>query len=112
MISVTAWTGPSTGEVVALVTAGLVAWNTYRASQNDKVVKDIHTLTNSAMLEQLKLNVEFAERIAVQARRLAAITKEDGDIAAAAAAGVVVEEQKAVYDDHVRRQAKVDARKK
>jgi hypothetical protein len=96
-------------EIVGLTTALLVAWNTWRASKNDKVVKSIHTLTNSAMGAQLKLNVDFCEKNAVLARRLASITKEDGDAAAATAAEVLVEAQKSVYQDHLLRQAKVDA---
>jgi hypothetical protein len=96
-------------EIVGLTTAVLVAWNTWRASKNDKVVKSIHTLTNSAMGAQLKLNLQFAERFAVQAHRLASITKETGDLAAAVAADVDVEAQKSVYQDHLLRQAKVDA---
>ena len=76
------WATPSGPEVVALVTAALVAWNTWRGSKDSKVVRDIHTLTNSAMLEQLKVNLEGAERTAVLARRIASITKEEGDVAA------------------------------
>lgn len=107
--AVTGWSVPTSPEVIALTTAALVAWNTWRASKNDRVVKDIHTLTNSAMGSQLKLNVEFAERISVQAHRLAIVTKEEGDVAAALAADVVVKEQQAVYQEHLVRQAKVDA---
>jgi hypothetical protein len=96
-------------EIVGLVTAVLVSWNTWRASRNEKVVRSIHTLTNSAMGAQLKLNVQFAEKIAVGAHRLADVTKEAGDAAAAIAAEVVVEAQKSIYQDHLLRQAKVDA---
>lgn len=105
------WALPTLTEpqVVGLVTAALVAWNTWRAGKQEKVVKSIHVLTNSAMGAQLKLNVEFAQQNAVLAHRLSAISKEEGDIAAATAADVVVETQKAIYQDHLLRQAKVDA---
>jgi hypothetical protein len=109
-IIVTGWTVPNTAETVAFMTAFLVAWNTWRASKNDKVVKDIHTLTNSAMGAQLKLNVTFAEQNAVKSKRIAAMTKEEGDIAAATADDVIVEQQRAIYQEHLVRQAKVDAR--
>jgi hypothetical protein len=105
------WSMPTLTEqgIVGLATAALVAWNTWRASKNDKVVKSIHVLTNSAMGAQLKLNVEFAQQNAVLAHRLSALSKEQGDIAAATAADVVVETQKAIYQEHLLRQAKVDA---
>ena len=112
----TTWMAPSTPEVIGLTTAVLVAWNTWRQSLADKkaakvekVVNAVHTLTNSAMGSQLKLNVEFAERISVQAHRLADLSKQDADIAAALAADVVVKEQEAVYQEHLVRQAKVDS---
>jgi hypothetical protein len=58
---------------------------------------------------QLKLNVDFAQQNAVLAHRLAAISKEEGDVAAANAADVTVTSQKAIYQEHLIRQAKVDA---
>jgi hypothetical protein len=100
---------PSSAEVVELTIAALVAWNTWRASKNDKVVRDIHTLTNSAMGAQLKLNVTFAEQNAVKSKRIAELTKSEGDIASAAADDLIVEEQKAIYQEHLVRQARVDA---
>ena len=96
-------------EIVGLTTAVLVAWNTWKASKNEKVVKQIHVLTNSAMGDQLRLNLKFAERFAVQAHRLAALSGDNGDKAAAVAADVDVESQKSIYQEHLLRQAKVDA---
>lgn len=95
--------------LVGLITAALVTWNTWRASKQAKVVRQIHTLTNSAMGMQLKLNVDFAKQNAVLAHRLADISHEEGDIAAAKAADVVVEIQTAIYQEHLIKQAEVDA---
>lgn len=105
------WSLPTITEqgIVGLTTAALVAWNTWRQQKQGKQVTAIHTLTNSAMGAQLKLNVEFAQQNSVLAHRLAAISNSEGDIAAAAAADVVVETQKAIYQEHILRQAKVDA---
>jgi hypothetical protein len=96
--------------IVGFVTALLVAWNTWRAARSAKVVRSIHTLTNSAMASQLKVNVEFSQQNAVLSHRLADISKSEGDIAAAVAADVVVEAQKQIYQEHMLKQAKVDAR--
>ena len=105
------WMIPTISEqgIVGLTTAVLVAWNTWRQSKQSKTVNAIHTLTNSAMGAQLKLNVQFAEQNAVLAHRLAEMSKSEGDVAAATAADVVVESQKAIYQEHLVRQAKVDA---
>jgi hypothetical protein len=105
------WTLPAVTEqgLVGLITALLVTWNTYRQSKQGKQVTAIHTLTNSAMGAQLKINVDFAQQNAVLAHRLAAISKDEGDVAAANAADVIVTSQKAIYQEHLIRQAKVDA---
>jgi hypothetical protein len=104
------WAFPPIGmpEVVGITTAILVAWNAWRANKTAKVVNAVHTLTNSAMGAQLKINVDNAQRAAVMAHRIADITKQEGDIAAAKAADLEVIQQQAVYQDHVVRQAKVD----
>jgi hypothetical protein len=94
----------------------MVAWNTWRNGRRDdeakrqgKVVDAIHILTNSAMGDQLKVRVQFAEAIFVAMQRIAALShNEEGAVAAAIAAGVVVESQKALLNEHLARQAKVD----
>jgi|ERR1700722_2231260 len=96
-------------EYVVFATAVIVSYNTWRGTKRDKIVKDIHILTNSAMAEQLKVRVQFAKSQYVLATRLASITGEEGDKASAIAAGVVVQEQQALLDEHMARQAKVDA---
>ena len=109
---VAGWTVPTTPEVVAFVTASLVCWNTYSNRKQSKVVDEIHTLTNSAMGAQLKLNVVFAEQNAVKSRRIAELTKEGGDIAEAQAANIVVLEQRRIYQEHLMRQAVIDMQHK
>jgi hypothetical protein len=95
-------------EYVGLITALLVMWNTWRANRQTKVIKQIHVLTNSAMGMQLKVNVEFAERFAVQTHRIAEITQAEGDVAAAVAADRDVEIQKDIYQAYLLRLAKAD----
>lgn len=98
-------------------TAGAIAfiafmsvWNNRQNKKNGAVIDKVHTLSNSAMGAQLKLNVEFAEANAVQAHRIAEITKEDGDTAAAIAADVRVKSQQFLYQEHLTQQAKVDSK--
>ena len=106
-----AWTtsSVSTSEVVALTTAALVAWNTWRQSKMAKVVQDVHTLTNSAMGKQLLDKVEMMQQQSVLAHRFAALTKSEADIAAAQAIDIRVASLKAEYEQHQKNQAKVDA---
>lgn len=101
---------------IATITAG-VLWGIFRVwdkigdHRREKLMKSVkltgektHALSNGAMAFQKKLNIEFAERIAVQAHRLAGLTGDAGDVAAAVAAEVVVEQQREVYREHIARQ--------
>ena len=84
------------------------AWTAHKTSAIKKVADATHILTNSAMGAQLLANVQNLQAMAVLAHRFA----ENGnaaDIAAAVAIDVRVEEAKAKYQDHVKRQAIVDA---
>jgi len=74
-----------------------------------KQVVAIHTLSNSAMAAQLKLNVQFAMANSVDKHRIADLTKQEGDVASAAAADIIVEDQKALLQKHMVQQATVDA---
>jgi hypothetical protein len=107
---------PSPEEVVLCATALLVLWNTILSGRRDRVAKTTlritkatHVLSNSAMGEQKRVNVEFAEAAAVSMHRIAALTGEAGDIAAAEAADIRVRTQRIIYEQHLIRQAKVDA---
>jgi hypothetical protein len=107
---------PSLEQVVLCATAIGVLWNTILAGRRDKVAastlkisKATHILSNSAMGEQKRVNVEFAEAAAVSMHRIAALTGEAGDIAAAEAADIRVRTQRIIYEQHLIRQAKVDA---
>jgi len=68
-----------------------------------------HTLSNSSMGAQLKLNVVALRTAAVALHRLAVQTKADADIAAAKAADVAVHEAESILEIHLQRQAQVDA---
>ena len=96
--------------------AVLSAWTASKQAGRDKKVESIkktgeatHTLSNSAMAAQLKMNVQFATQTAVLAHRLADVTKQEGDVAASLAADIVVKEQEAILQKHLIAQAKVDA---
>lgn len=98
-----------TAAAIAFI-AFMSVWNNRQNKKTADVVDKVHTLSNSAMGAQLKLNVEFAEANAVQAHRISEITKEDGDAAAAAAADVRVKSQQFLYQEHLTQQAKVDSK--
>ena len=99
------------GQSAGLFLLGIFsAWSIWRQKKTGKTVDSIHTLSNSAMSAQLTLNVNFAKAIAVQARRIADDSKQQGDIAAATAADVVVASQQKLLDEHLLAQAKVDAK--
>jgi hypothetical protein len=98
------------GQSIGLCLIGMfAAWSTWRQNKTGSTVDKIHTLSNSAMGAQLTLNVEFAQANAVQAHRIAEITKGEGDMAAAIAADVKVESQKKLLNEHLVAQARVDA---
>lgn len=105
----TDWGKIGTAAAIAFISF-MGVWNSRQNKRTGKTVDKIHILTNSAMGAQLKLNVEFAEANAVQAHRIAEITKSDGDIAAAEAADVKVKSQQALYQDHQVQQAVVNAK--
>jgi hypothetical protein len=101
--------------IALLGIAAISAWTAAKQANRDKQVLSIkrtgeatHTLSNSAMAAQLKMNVQFATQTAVLAHRLAESTKQEGDIAAALAADIVVKEQEAILQKHLIAQAKVD----
>jgi hypothetical protein len=96
--------------------AVISAWTAAKSAARDRKLESVkktgeatHTLSNSAMGAQLKMNVTFARAAAVMARRLAEVTKQSGDTAAAAAADVQVIEQEAILQVHLIQQARVDA---
>lgn len=95
--------------IASLFSALLLTWTMYKSGQRDKVINAIHVLSNSAMGEQLKKNVQFAMAIAVMARRIAEQSKQVGDMAAAQAADLVVRQEQDLLNTHLIQQAKVDA---
>jgi len=98
------------GNIMLLAIGITTAWNAYQAGKIKKTGEATHMLSNSAMGEQKKLNVDFARRYAVQAHRIAEITNVDADKVAAEAADVVVKDQEMIYQQHLINQAKVDAK--
>jgi hypothetical protein len=102
--------GISTTDIMILAVGTITAWNAHQAGKIKRTGEATHLLSNSAMGEQKKLNVDFARRYAVQAHRFADMTNLDSDIAAAVAADVVVKEQESIYNQHLVQQAKVDAK--
>jgi hypothetical protein len=108
MIGAWSLSSVSTPEIVGLTTAVLVAWNTWRQSKMAKVVRDVHTLTNSAMGKQLLDKVDLLKAMAVMSRAAAV----EGDVAAIAAADALdnrVESAVQEYTQHQLNQARVDA---
>jgi hypothetical protein len=104
------WTWPAISEqgLVTIGTAALVIWGNYQAKRTQRIVRDVHTLTNSAMGDQLLGKVELLEAMLVLAQRLAE-SGTDADIAAADALAVRVESAKVKYAEHQLQQARVDA---
>jgi hypothetical protein len=76
--------------------ARLAGENQKRADALAVVVRDTHTLVNNNMAIQLRLNK-------VVTRRLADVTRDPQD-------EQVADEAAGRYDDHMKKQAKVDAR--
>jgi ADP-ribosylglycohydrolase len=76
----------------------------------ERVTEATHTLSNSAMGAQLLTKVELLQMLAVQAHRLAEVTKEAGDLTIAKAFEVQVEAAKKLYQEHVTKQAIIDAK--
>lgn len=80
------------------------------AVQNDVVARqlsNIHTLVNSNMATQLKLNLELSEWKVSQIRK-----DPDHDPEILKAAIAAAEESKTLYEDHVKKQTIVDIDKK
>jgi hypothetical protein len=69
-----------------------------------------HTLSNSAMGQQLRENLATLQAWAVDRHRIAA-NGQEAEIAAAAAVDVKVEAARKALQDHLTKQAVVDARK-
>jgi hypothetical protein len=96
--------------VILLAIGCITAWNAFQAEKIKKTGEATHILSNSAMGEQKKLNVDFAKANAVLAHRIAVLTREEGDIDAATDADVRVKIQEDLYKAHLVQQAKVDAK--
>jgi hypothetical protein len=97
---------------VAFSTFGTAILTVYGQFQLNKIKKTgeaTHTLSNSAMGSQLQSKVETTQQIAVLSHRLAEYTKQPEAEAAAIAADLKVLQAKQEYQDHLIRQAKVDA---
>ena len=94
--------------IIGVWTAHKTAAIKDKTDEIKKVADATHTLSNSAMGAQLKMNVQFATSDAVSKHRIATLTNEAGDIAAAQAADIVVKEQEDLLQRHVIAQAKVD----
>lgn len=95
---VTAWT--QLGTLFGVMAWGAkAAWDAAKAKRAAKLVssdvKAVHTLVNSNMTAQMKIN-------ALQARRIAEMTKSPGDEAVAA-------EAEKAYAEQISRQATLDA---
>jgi len=101
-------TSTTTPEVIALTTAALVAWNTWKQSRMNKTVDKVHTLTNSAMGKQLLDKVDLLKAMSVLAH---AATTPGNDAAKAAADAIDKRVESAIdeYTKHELKQAKVDA---
>jgi hypothetical protein len=84
------------------------AWNTAKISRVGKTANAIHTLSNSAMGAQLQQKVDLLKALAVFAHRFADIGN-DADKAAATALDVRVRSAEKDLQDHLVRQALVDA---
>lgn len=106
----------STVNSLALIGAGLVlAYNTAKSAKRDKKIDEVkettdavHILTNSQMGSQLLEKLQLTEELSVFAHH-AADRGTPADVAAAVAIDVRVLARKQEYQDHLIRQAKVDA---
>jgi len=101
-------TAAAINSLAILGVAVITAWTASKAAAIKKVADATHILTNSAMGAQLLANVQNLQAMAVLAHRFAE-NNNASDIAAAAAIDVRVEEARAKYQEHVKRQAVVDA---
>jgi hypothetical protein len=122
-MSIIALDNPTIQDICLFGTALVGIWTARKAKQTkdevnkvkDKVsdvnrtVDQVHTLSNSAMAAQLKMNVQLARSNAVMAHRLSEITGQAGDEAAAIAVDVQVHEHERILQEHLVQQARVDA---
>jgi len=92
---ITAWTG--FGTMIGVIIVGIM--NQMNARKAFKLSGQIHTLVNSQMGNQLRLNM-------IQAKNIAALTK---DPKAKKLAAEVAEESERLFNEHQFKQAKVDA---
>lgn len=90
-------------------TAVLTVFQQYTLNKVKKTGEATHLLSNSAMGEKYKDKVEICQKLAVLAHRLAEYTKQPEADAAALVADVDVEKAKRDLQEHLIRQAKVDA---
>jgi hypothetical protein len=102
------------GSCVAAVGSIVNGWRLTRTNKELKSVRKTgeatHTLSNSAMGEQIKTKLETFRAMSVIAHRLALVTGTEGDHASAEALDVQVELVAKELSEHVARQAAVDAR--
>jgi hypothetical protein len=95
--------------VITLVNSTVSAVTNRRLAKQGVVIDKVHILSNSAMGSQLLSKVELLKALAVFAHRLAE-TGTEADVAAAKALDVRVIAAQVEYQDHLIKQAKVDAK--
>lgn len=84
-------------EAIQLGTLAGIAYVAFKNQQSAKVVKEIHTLSNSNMAAQLRI-------VWLQAKRIADLTKTAPDLD-------IAKEAERIYLDHVAKQALIDSGK-
>lgn len=97
---------------VAFSTFGTAIITVYSQAKLNKINRTVaatHVLSNSAMGAQLQAKVDILMQLAVMSHRLADYTKQPEAEAAAVASDLNVLTAKAELQEHLIRQAKVDA---
>ena len=102
---------------VGTLTVGIISiLNHFSIKAGNKEINSVkktgeatHTLSNSAMGAQLAINVELLQALSVQAHRFATMTGQEGDTATAKAFDVRVTGAQKLYQEHLTKQAVVDA---
>jgi hypothetical protein len=90
-------------------TAILTVYGQYTLNKVKRTGEATHMLSNSAMGVQLQTKLDMAKELAVMCRRLADYTKQPEAEAASLAAEVKVALARTELQEHLIRQAKVDA---
>lgn len=108
VIGVDSNTAQAINSVAILGVAIITAWTAAKAAAIKRVADATHVLSNSAMGAQLLANVQNLEALSVLAHRFAE-NKNEADKAAADAIDVRVKAAKEEYQEHLKRQAIVDA---